>query len=231
MNPSTAQADVVVDELVRCGVPHVVLCPGSRNAPLSMALFEAAQAGRLTLHVRVDERAAAFLAVGLATGAGRPAAVACTSGTAVANLHPAVLEAHHGGVGILLLTADRPPELLGTGANQTVEQRGMFGPAATTVEFPVAERRSGQNAAWRALVCRAVAQAERGRPVQVNLPFREPLVPTFEPRWPEPLDGRPGGARWTTTAAPAAPPAGRVDFPLPARTLMVLGSGRRDRAE
>ena len=230
MNPSTAQATVIVDELIRNDVRHVVVCPGSRNAAIAMALHEAAEAGRLTMHVRIDERSAGFLALGLAKASGRPSAVACTSGTAVANLHPAVLEAFHSGVGLLLLTADRPPELHGTGANQTIDQRGLFGPAAVTVEFPVAERRDGQNQVWRGLVCRAVAQAEAGRPVQVNMPFREPLVPTFEPRWHEPLDGRPGGLRWTTSAAPVTMAGSRVDFPLPARTLMVFGSGRDDRA-
>ncbi len=230
MNPSTAQATVIVDELVRNGVRHVVVCPGSRNAALSMALHAAADAGRLTMHVRIDERSAAFLALGLSRADGRPAALACTSGTAAANLHPAVLEAYHSGVGMLVLTADRPPELHGTGANQTIDQRSLFGPAAITVEFPVAERRDGQNQVWRGLVCRAVAQAEHGRPVQVNIPFREPLVPTFEPRWPEPLDGRDGGLRWTTSAAPVSMAGSRVDFRLPARTLMVFGSGRADRA-
>ncbi|MDQ3579010.1 MAG: thiamine pyrophosphate-binding protein, partial [Actinomycetota bacterium] len=127
MNPSTAMATVVVDELIRNGVRHVVLCPGSRDAPLSFALYDAAVAGRVTLHVRVDERSAGFFALGLARAEGRPAAVVCTSGTAVANLHPSVLEAHHSGVGLLLITADRPPELHGTGANQTIDQRNIFG--------------------------------------------------------------------------------------------------------
>lgn len=229
MNPATAQAWVIVDELVRCGVTQVVLCPGSRNAPLSMALFEAAETGRLTLHVRIDERSAGYLALGLTRGSGRPAAVACTSGTAAANLHPAVLEAAHAGVGFLALTADRPPELLGIGANQTVDQRDLYGPAAATVAFPVAQRLDGQGRVWRALVCRAVAEAEHGRPVQVNVPFREPLVPTFEPPWPDSLDGRPDGRRWTVSAPPPLPRGG-MDFTLPARTLMVLGSGRADRA-
>ncbi len=230
MNPSTAQATVIVDELIRNDVRHVVVCPGSRNAALAMAVHQAAEAGRLTMHVRIDERSAGFLALGLSK-AGRPAAVACTSGTAAANLHPAVLEAYHSGIGLLVLTADRPPELHGTGANQTIDQRGLFGSAAVAVEFPVAERRTGQNQVWRGLVCRAVAQAETGRPVQVNIPFREPLVPTFEPRWPEPLDGRQDGLRWTTSAAPVTMAGSRVDFPLPARTLMVVGSGREDRAQ
>jgi 2-succinyl-5-enolpyruvyl-6-hydroxy-3-cyclohexene-1-carboxylate synthase len=230
VNPSTAQATVIVDELVRNDVRHVVVCPGSRNAALAMALHEAAEAGRLTMHVRIDERSAGFLALGLSKASGRPAAVACTSGTAAANLHPAVLEAFHSGIGLLMITADRPPELHGTGANQTIDQRGLFGSAAVAVEFPVAERREGQNQVWRGLVCRAVAQAEAGRPVQVNVPFREPLVPTFAPRWPEPLDGRQNGLRWTTSAAPVTMAGSRIDFPLPARTLVVFGSGREDRA-
>jgi 2-succinyl-5-enolpyruvyl-6-hydroxy-3-cyclohexene-1-carboxylate synthase len=230
VNPSTAQATVVVDELIRNGIRHVVVCPGSRNAALAMALHQAATAGHLTMHVRIDERSAGFLALGLSKSGGRPAAVACTSGTAAANLHPAVLEAYHSGVGMLVLTADRPPELHGTGANQTIDQRGLFGPAAITVEFPVAERRDGQNQVWRGLVCRAVAQAEHGRPVQVNMPFREPLMPAFGPPWPENLDGRPHGLRWTTSAAPLSMAGSRVDFRLPARTLMVFGSGRDDRA-
>ncbi|MFC5285967.1 2-succinyl-5-enolpyruvyl-6-hydroxy-3-cyclohexene-1-carboxylic-acid synthase [Actinokineospora guangxiensis] len=228
MNPSTAMATVIVDELIRNDVRHVVLCPGSRNAPLSFALYEARE--RLRLHVRVDERAAGFLALGLARATGRPAAVVCTSGTAVANLHPAVLEAHHSGVGLLLITADRPPELHGTGANQTIDQRGVFGSAAVAVDFPVAEHRAGLNPVWRGLVCRGVARAETGRPVQLDVPFREPLVPTFGDDWPDALDGRPGGARWTTWSAQRTPPGNRVDFDLPARALMVVGSGDPVRA-
>ena len=110
MNRSTLQARVIVDELVRCGVTDAVLCPGSRNAPLSFALHAADAAGRLRLHVRIDERTAGFLALGLALRSGRPVPVATTSGTAVANLHPAVLEASHAGVPLLALTADRPPD-------------------------------------------------------------------------------------------------------------------------
>jgi 2-succinyl-5-enolpyruvyl-6-hydroxy-3-cyclohexene-1-carboxylate synthase len=231
VNPSSAQAMVIVDELARNDVRHVVVCPGSRNAPLSVALFEAAQQGKLQLHVRVDERSAGFLAMGLAVATGRPAVVVCTSGTAVANLHPAVLESHHSGIGLVVISADRPPELHGTGANQTIDQRNLFAPAAILVDFPVAERRTGLNPVWRGLVCRAIAQAEAGHPVQLNVPFREPLLPTFEPTWPEPLDGRPGYERWTTSAPPRLVASSRVDFPLPARTLMVVGSGRPDRAE
>jgi 2-succinyl-5-enolpyruvyl-6-hydroxy-3-cyclohexene-1-carboxylate synthase len=230
VNPSTAQAMVIVDELVRNDVRHVVVCPGSRNAPLSVALFEAARDGRLQLHVRIDERSAAFLAMGLAIASSRPAVVVCTSGTAVANMHPAVLESYHAGVGLVVISADRPPELHGTGANQTIDQRNLFAPAAILVDYPVAERRTGLNPVWRGLVCRAIAQAESGRPVQINVPFREPLLPTFAPPWPEDMDGRADGVRWTTSAPARTVAGSRVDFPLPARTLMVVGSGRPDRA-
>lgn len=232
MNPSNTQAVVVVDEMVRNGVRQVVLCPGWRSAPLAMALQRAADEGRVELHVRIDERSAGFVALGLAEAIGWPVAVVCTSGSAVANLYPAVLEAYYSDVGLLLLTADRPPELHGTGASQTMEQRGLFGTAASVVDFPVADRRVGQNAVWRGLICRAVARAEAGRPVQVNVPFREPLAPTPRP-WPEQMSGRSDGRAWTTMPGTGMPSfGGQVDFPLPARTLMVVGSGdgRRTRA-
>ena len=129
MNPSTALAHVLVDELVRGGVREAVLSPGSRSAPLAFALHDADRAGRLRLHVRIDERSAGFLALGLAKASGRPVPVVTTSGTATANLHPAVLEAAHAGVPLLVLTADRPPELRGTGANQTIDQLGLYGSA------------------------------------------------------------------------------------------------------
>ena len=127
MNPSTAQARVVVDELIRGGVRDVVLCPGSRNAPLAFALQDADRAGRIRLHVRIDERTAGYLAIGLAVAAGAPVCVAMTSGTAVANLGPAVVEANYARVPLIVLSANRPYELLGTGANQTMEQLGYFG--------------------------------------------------------------------------------------------------------
>jgi 2-succinyl-5-enolpyruvyl-6-hydroxy-3-cyclohexene-1-carboxylate synthase len=226
MNPSTAMATVIIDELIRNGIRHVILCPGSRNAALAFALHQA----KITLHVRIDERSAAFFALGIAKSTGTPAAIVCTSGTAVANLHPAVLEAHHSGIGLLLITADRPPELHGTGANQTIDQRNIFGSSAVAVDFPVAEARPGLNPVWRGLVCRGVARAETGRPVQLNIPFREPLIPTDAEPWPDSLDGRPDGSRWTTSSAARTVPGNRVDFPLPARSLMVVGSGDPARA-
>lgn len=224
LNPSTALATVLVDELVAGGVTDAVLCPGSRSAPLSMALHAADAAGRVRLHVRLDERTAGFLALGLARSSGRPVPVATTSGTAVANLHPAVLEAHHGGVPLLVLSADRPPRLRDVGANQTIAQTELFGPALRWLhEFDAPARAAGQNARWRSLVCRALAHAGGAGtgvpgPVQLNLPFDEPLLPagtgvTDTPDWPEPLTGRAGP--WTEIAGPspsgppiAAPAAG-----------------------
>ena len=121
MNPSTAQATADDDELVRGGVREVVLCPGSRNAPLAFALQAADLEGRLRLHMRIDERTAGFLALGLAVAGKRPVPIVMTSGTAVANLGPAVLEANYARVPLVVLSANRPYEMLGTGANQTIE--------------------------------------------------------------------------------------------------------------
>ncbi|GAA1477959.1 2-succinyl-5-enolpyruvyl-6-hydroxy-3-cyclohexene- 1-carboxylic-acid synthase [Nocardioides aestuarii] len=130
---ATDTARAVVTRLVEAGVRHVVLAPGSRNAPLAFAAHDAAAAGLLTLHTRIDERTAGFLAIGLTRTAG-PAAVVCTSGTAVANLHPAVLEAAHAGLPLVAVTADRPARLAGTGANQTTDQVGVFGRLVETIE-------------------------------------------------------------------------------------------------
>ena len=244
MNPSTAFARVLVDELIAGGVSDVVLAPGSRNSPMSIALFDADAAGRVRLHVRIDERTAGFLAVGLARATGRPVAVCTTSGTAVANLHPAVLEAHHGGVPLVVLSADRPPGLRDVGANQVIDQRTVFGSALRFFhEFGVAGDRSGQNALWRSMVCRALAQS-RGAgtgfagPVQLNLPLAEPLLPDDGDHWPEGLEGRTtahgGPAPWTLidTAAPdevlagVEVPTGRVPMiPAPADGERVLFVG------
>ena len=204
MNPSTALATVLVDELIRCGVREAVLAPGSRSAPLALALHAADAEGRLRLHVRVDERSAGFLALGLSKASrGMCVPVVTTSGTAAANLHPAILEASQSGIPLLALTADRPPELRGVGANQTIDQIKLFGDDVRLFhEVGAPEARPGQNAYWRSLVCRAVATATGHRgdpgPVHLNLALREPLVP--EPAaeaWPESLDGRAGRTPWT----------------------------------
>jgi 2-succinyl-5-enolpyruvyl-6-hydroxy-3-cyclohexene-1-carboxylate synthase len=177
--PSVTFARVLVDELARQGLRDAVVAPGSRSAPLAYAL---AAHDRVRLHVRHDERSAAFLALGLALGSGRPAAVVCTSGTAAANLHPAVIEADLSAVPLVVLTADRPPELRGTGANQTIDQVGLYGRSVRWfAEVGVPEGRDGEPRYWRSLAARAAAEA-RGAlggapgPVHLNCPLREPLV-------------------------------------------------------
>src|SRR5208283_2801661 len=127
VNPATAFGVTFTDELIRCGLREVVLAPGSRSTPLAMAFFEAGQQQRLRLHVRIDERSAAFTALGLAKASRRPVAVLCTSGTAAANYFPAVIEAHESGVPLLLLTADRPPELRACASGQTIDQQRLYG--------------------------------------------------------------------------------------------------------
>ncbi|HVE95542.1 MAG TPA: 2-succinyl-5-enolpyruvyl-6-hydroxy-3-cyclohexene-1-carboxylic-acid synthase [Pseudonocardiaceae bacterium] len=223
MNPSTALATVLVDELVRCGVRHAVLCPGSRNAPLAFALHAAEQSGRLTLHVRIDERSAAFLALGMSLRSGVPVPVVCTSGTAAANLHPAMLEAHHAGVALLAVTADRPAELVGTGANQTVHQTGLFGVAVRAAPSLALD----QPAQWRSAVDRAVAAASGSLggvpgPVHLNVPLREPLMPELGSRWPAVPAGRAGDRPWTAVAA-GSPVRAEVHLDLGRRTLVIAG--------
>jgi 2-succinyl-5-enolpyruvyl-6-hydroxy-3-cyclohexene-1-carboxylate synthase len=255
MNPSTALATAIVGALLELDVRHVVLCPGSRSAPLAYALANADHAvdpnggRRIGLHVRIDERSAGFLALGLAKGArgsSAPAVVITTSGTAVANLHPAVLEASHAGVPLLVISADRPHELRGTGANQTTDQVKLFGAAVRWFgEIPAPQRRVGQVPAWRNVVARAVAAA-RGNPgghpgpVQLNVAFGEPLTPeAFDDgggsdgtdgadgmaavdcdSWPEPLTGTAG---LTAVAAAAEPVA--VTLPAGPRTVVLAGDG------
>ncbi|MFC8600029.1 2-succinyl-5-enolpyruvyl-6-hydroxy-3-cyclohexene-1-carboxylic-acid synthase, partial [Isoptericola sp. NPDC057191] len=244
--PSVVAARAVVTDLALQGVRDVVLAPGSRSAPLAYALAEAAERGLLTLHVRVDERSAGFLALGLARGSepilrhagGAPVevppavAVVTTSGTAVANLHPAVLEAHHTGVPLVLLTADRPHELRGTGASQTTDQVGLFGTAVRyAVDVPAPDGRDGEVRDLLGTLGRALAAAQGLRdghpgPVQVNLAFRDPLYPPAPLAPPAPEEVWPDGFR-RTAVAPAAPGPGG-DPALGghlARTLVVAGDG------
>jgi 2-succinyl-5-enolpyruvyl-6-hydroxy-3-cyclohexene-1-carboxylate synthase len=233
VNPSTAFGAVFADELARCGLREAVVAPGSRSTPMVMALHELARAGRVRLHVRVDERSASFTALGLAKASRRPVAVLCTSGTAAANFHPAVIEADESGVPLLVLTADRPPELRGTGASQTIDQVKLYGAAVRWYAEPgVPESRAGMAGYWRSLACRAWAHAAGGAgtfpgPVHVNLPFRDPLVPDESGDWPEPLDGRPDGGPWTRIAG-AAMAAEPLELPWTERGLVVCGDGDYD---
>lgn len=233
VNPSTAQATAVVDELARGGVRDVVLCPGSRNAPLAFALQAADNAGRLRLHMRIDERTAGFLAIGLSVASGRPVPVVMTSGTAVANLAPAVLEANYARVPLVVLSANRPYELLGTGANQTVEQLGMFGTQVrATISLGLAEGIE-QNSQWRSAVSRVLAAARGTRsgnagPVHFDIPLREPLVPDVHPQGPVP-EGRADGSAWTTTVHATLDVP--MDLDITADTVVISGHGSAYRPE
>jgi 2-succinyl-5-enolpyruvyl-6-hydroxy-3-cyclohexene-1-carboxylate synthase len=164
----------VVDEWVQLGVTDAVICPGSRSTPLALSL-----ARRLRVHVRLDERSAAFFALGLAKATGRPTVVCVTSGTAAAELHPAVVEAHHARVPLIVCTADRPPELHHTGAPQTIDQVGLFTTATRWAVAPGVPSEV-QRGMWRPLAARAYAEAVQGPsgpgPVHLNLEFREPLT-------------------------------------------------------
>jgi 2-succinyl-5-enolpyruvyl-6-hydroxy-3-cyclohexene-1-carboxylate synthase len=228
-NASTAVAATLVDELVRCGVRDLVLAPGSRSAALAFAAH--AQDG-LRLHTRIDERSAGFVAVGIARTSRRPVAVVTTSGTAVANLHPAVLEASHAGVPLVLLTADRPARLRGTNANQTTDQARIFGTAVRDqADLPAAHPGSGevegrQVASWRAVAARAAATA-RGRlggrpgPVHLNVQFEDPLTPGIGDGWGIALDGRLEQEPWMVPGPVLAAEPEELDPLL--RTVVVAG--------
>jgi 2-succinyl-5-enolpyruvyl-6-hydroxy-3-cyclohexene-1-carboxylate synthase len=193
--PDTDQHVLVralVDELVRCGVRTAVTSPGSRSTPLVLALV---RNGRLACHSLIDERCAGFFALGVAKATGMPAVLACTSGTAAANYLPAVVEAYEAGVPLLVLTADRPPELRDVGAGQAIDQIKLYGRAAKWFVEVGNHEATPQRLRWlRSLACRAVWTAldDRPGPVHLNLPFRDPLVPPGE--LPEDATGRTDGA-------------------------------------
>ena len=209
INRSYAPLQAFVEELARCGMRHAVTSPGSRNAPLSLSL--AAQDGIDCVSV-VDERSAGFLALGMAKASGRPVAVTSTSGTAAVNLHPAVVEAYQARVPLVVLTADRPPELRDVGAGQAIDQLKLYGSAVTWF-VEVGNIEPGREAAvhHRALACRAywTAAGRRPGPVHLNFPLREPLAPVREELDAHEWQGRPDGRPWVEAApdAGALPPA------------------------
>lgn len=247
-NPSAAFARELVAALAQAGVRDYVLCPGSRSGPLAHALAEAASDSRpvgapeVDLHVRIDERSAAFLALGLARGRAvigspSPVAVVTTSGTAVGNLMPAVMEAHHSGVPLLLLTADRPSELHGVGANQTTDQSTVFGPFArweVTSPAPLPHEKPGR-AARLALQAVRAAMGENDRdavmdvagPVHLNLEFRAPLAADGGP-WPAVTLNEPDKQGKRLRAIVSA--VRNRDTPLPVRErgVVIAGDGAGD---
>ncbi|WP_372967475.1 2-succinyl-5-enolpyruvyl-6-hydroxy-3-cyclohexene-1-carboxylic-acid synthase [Microbacterium sp.] len=180
-SPATDAAASLIADLIGHGVRDLVLSPGSRSQALALAAVHAANEGALRLHVRIDERVAGFTALGLSRETGVPAAVLCTSGTAAANLLPAAMEAFHSGVPLLLLTADRPPELRGVGANQATSQPGMFALwVREQIDAPVPGEGDWSGLAARVVSVARGADAPHGLagvqgPVHLNLPSREPL--------------------------------------------------------
>jgi 2-succinyl-5-enolpyruvyl-6-hydroxy-3-cyclohexene-1-carboxylate synthase len=221
----------VVDEWARAGVTDAVVCPGSRSTPMALAL---AADERLRVHVFIDERSAAFFALGIGLRTGVAAVVLTTSGTAAAELHPAVVEAHHAGVPLVVVTADRPPEAHGVGAAQTIEQDALY---ATAVRWRAAPGVPDAAAArsWRSLASRAVAEAGgaggRPGPVHLNLAFREPLVGAPGPLPPGRDDGRPWHRVVVARRAAAAEPGELSDLArrLSGRSgVMVAGAGTGD---
>jgi len=215
-NRAHAFTTALFEELARAGVRDVCLCPGSRSTPLAVAT---ARQPALRCWTHIDERSAAFFALGLAKVRRAPVALVCTSGTAAANFLPAVVEAHYARVPLLLLTADRPPELRECGAGQTIDQLNLYGRHVRWfVEVALPEASGGALRYARTLASRAVATA-RGRPagpVHLNLPFREPLEPLEIPgdvapdlceREPLAAAGRPGRAYAAVSEATPAPDA------------------------
>jgi 2-succinyl-5-enolpyruvyl-6-hydroxy-3-cyclohexene-1-carboxylate synthase len=253
-SPATDFSVALLHEYVRLGLTDVVLSPGSRSQALALVVAEYERAGLVRLRVRIDERVGGFLALGLAVETGRPVLIITTSGTAVANLHPAVLEAHHSGVPLIVASADRPDELRHIGSNQTAEQPGIFGAATTRnwdVSAPVGDPGEAELAAAIAhdsWVAATVGHSGRPGPVHLNLAFREPLsgpvvLPdhTLSPDGAVPPDGAvtPDAAmlpdRFGMDAAASTTPSlpePTIGYLSPAPgTVVVAGAGAGERAE
>jgi 2-succinyl-5-enolpyruvyl-6-hydroxy-3-cyclohexene-1-carboxylate synthase len=228
--PTTAAATfcaTLVDEWVRAGVTDAVVAPGSRSTPLAVALTDRPE---LRVHIHHDERSASFVALGLGLATGRPAVLLCTSGTAAAHFHAAVIEAHQAEVPLVVCTADRPPELRDVSAPQTIDQDHLYGRAVRWYCDPGVPD-TGAATTWRSVAARAVADASGPRPgpVHLNLPFRDPLV--GEPGELPP--GRPDQWPWhVTTSGPTLLAAGELDALVPLldtqRGVIVAGAGAGD---
>ncbi|MGV8913316.1 MAG: 2-succinyl-5-enolpyruvyl-6-hydroxy-3-cyclohexene-1-carboxylic-acid synthase [Rhodoglobus sp.] len=250
-SPATNFSVALLEEFVRLGVRDIVVSPGSRSQALALAAAEFEKQGLLRLRVRIDERVGAFLALGLAVETGLPVLVVTTSGTAVANLHPAVLEAHHSAVPLIIISADRPDSLRGIGSNQTTQQPGIFGTAVNQtwdVEAPTGA--AGEMDAAAQLAREAMAAVSG--PVHLNLSFDEPLSAPFtwqptlnevvrepavapEPAFPDLFSDLDPAAESTTPQSAATPqspsaPTTLALSPAPA-TVVIAGTGAGPRAE
>jgi 2-succinyl-5-enolpyruvyl-6-hydroxy-3-cyclohexene-1-carboxylate synthase len=214
------------DELGRCGMRHACTSPGSRSAPIVLSLV---REPRIRCWSHIDERCAGFFALGAAKASGTPVAVTCTSGTAAANLAPAVIEAHEARVPLIVLTADRPPELRDVGAGQAIDQIKLYGSAVKWFVELGNHEVTPERLRWiRTLACRTYWTALEGRPgpVHINVPLREPLVLGGEELPEDPMPGRHGGRPWVLRApAVLALPEGDVD--MPPRGLVVAGGSHR----
>lgn len=242
-SPATASALALLSEFVRLGVTDVVVAPGSRSQALALAAAELERVGAIRLHVRIDERGAGFLAIGLAVESGRPAVVVTTSGTAVANLHPAVLEAHHAGVPLVVATADRPAELRGIRSNQTTMQPGIFaGAVRLERDVDAPDGRPGEADAAAALA-REAYRAALGvdadgmldprpgpGPVHLNLQLREPLSTAVELAASD-VPTADAAASVTRTVAAARPGVHVARLAHGPRTVVIAGAGAGPEAE
>lgn len=228
-------ARVVVDEARRHGVAFIVLSPGSRSGALAVAAAES----EVSTRVVIDERSAAFWALGRAKATGFPAAVISTSGTAAANFLPAVVEADMSLTPLLVISADRPAEMRGIGANQTIDQKGLFG---KKVRFSETIEATGSdldaNGSWRSTISKALnaASGQGGKPgpVHLNIAFREPTVPISDDGrsgsspYPYSIEGRAGGEPWVEPT-PVDPPVATTEIPAHTRGIIIAGDGRYDR--
>jgi 2-succinyl-5-enolpyruvyl-6-hydroxy-3-cyclohexene-1-carboxylate synthase len=213
------------DELARCGLEHACTSPGSRSAPLVLSLV---RERRIRCWSHIDERCAGFFALGAAKASGRPVAVTCTSGTAAANLTPAVIEAHEARVPLIVLTADRPAELRDIGAGQTIDQLKLYGDNVKWFFEVGVHEATPDRLRWiRALACRAYATATIGRqgPVHLNFPLREPLV--LDEPLPDDATGREHGRPWVTVDVPDAAPHFGGPHPFE-RAVIVAGRDERE---
>ncbi|MGI8428623.1 MAG: 2-succinyl-5-enolpyruvyl-6-hydroxy-3-cyclohexene-1-carboxylic-acid synthase [Solirubrobacteraceae bacterium] len=212
------------DELARCGLRHACTSPGSRCTPLVLSLV---REPRIRCWSHIDERCGGFFALGASKASGRPVAITCTSGTAAANLAPAVNEAFQARVPLIVLTADRPAELRDVGAGQTIDQLKLYGDAVKWFVEVGIEHATPARLDWiRALACRTYWTALQGRPgpVHLNFPLREPLV--LEHGLPEERGGRPGGDPWVVRS-PATPTRPTERRRIPPRCVVVAGRHER----